>query len=197
MRFAIAAFAIFIAGMGLGYLEWGPLIFKPFSWNLGRPASRSSFIFVLDACLQALFHLSVPASRLIWMTLAPAAAAALILQYKLRLSRLTGFMIGYIIILIFNHISYPEYYFPLMLALYIYFLNENPSPPLTRALAILFVMIVFNAAFFTLVTNYMKEALSGVRVAGCVIVTLIDVYIIAELIIQNKGREGGVLNKGV
>lgn len=186
VKFIAVAVAIFVLGMGLAYLVWGQLIFKPLFWNLGRGASRSSIIFIFALGLGKLFHVAIPASRLVLMTLAPAAIAALIVQYQLRLSRLTGFMIGYLVILIFNQISYPEYYFPLMMTIFIYVLNENPPPALIRALAILFMTILLNAAFFTLVTNYKKESFSGIRVGATLIVTLIDVYLIVELIRQGR-----------
>jgi hypothetical protein len=182
IKFVGVAAVIFALGMALAYAKWGVLVFKPLTWNLGRNATRSSLIFIIDTVLQSAFHVSVPASRTVLLCLIPAAAAALSAQYLLRLSSLTGFMIGYIIILTLNQIGYPEYYFPLMLATFLYVVDENPPADVNWALAVFVVAIVLDAAFFGVATNYMKEAFSGLRVFLTLVLALINIWVIGKLL---------------
>lgn len=186
VRLVAVAAAVFCAGMLLAYSKWGALIFKPLFLNLEREATRSSPIFIIGGLSQSFLHLSIPASRIVLFFLIPAAGVALIAQYLLRLTSFTGFMIGYIIILTLNQIGYPEYYFPLMLATLLYILYENPPADLTRALAVFIVAIVFNAVFFSFATNYMKEALSGIRVFLTLVLTLINIWVIIKLLGARK-----------
>lgn len=189
IKFATVAIATFIVGVILAYVEWGASIFEPLVWNLDREATRSSIIFILTSCFQSLLHISIPVSWVV-IGLVPLAIAALIWQYKLCLSNLTGFMIGYILILTFNQIGYVVYYFPLMLAIYLYYLFDRPSHQLSRALLILFVAILFQAifsAFGTTNSIYRIEFLyNWARIPVSVVITMINLYVIAELIRQKQ-----------
>jgi hypothetical protein len=189
IKFATAAFATFTVGAILAYIEWGASIFEPLFWNLNRSATHSSIIFILISCFQSLLHIFIPTSWIV-ICLAPLAIMALIWQYKLRLSNLTGFMIGYILILTFNQVGYIVYYFPLMLAIYLYYLFERPPYQLSRALLILFAAILFQAIFFAFgATNsiYRIEFLyKWVRIPVSVVVTMINLYVIAELARQKQ-----------
>jgi Glycosyltransferase family 87 len=189
IKFVTVAIATFIVGAILAYAEWGTSIFEPLLLNLDREATRSSIMFILLSCFQSLFHISIPVSWVV-IGLVPLAIAALILQYKLRLSNLTGFLIGYILILTFNQIGYVVYYFPLMLAIYLYYLFDRPSHQLSRALLILFVTILFQAIFSAFGTTgaiYRIEFLyNWARIPLSVVITMINLYVIAELIRQKQ-----------
>jgi hypothetical protein len=189
IKFAMVAIATFSVGVILAYVEWGASIFEPLVLNLDREATHSSIIFILISCFRSLLHISIPVSWVV-IGLVPLAIAALIWQYKLRLSNLTGFMIGYILILTFNQIGYVIYYFPLMLAIYLYYLFDQPSHQLGRALLILFGAILFQAifsAFGTTGSIYRIEFLyNWARVPVSVVVTMINLYVIVELIRQKQ-----------
>jgi hypothetical protein len=189
IKFAAVAIATFIGGAILAYAEWHAAIFEPLFLNLDREATRSSVMYILLSSVQSFFHISIPVSWVV-IGLAPLAIAALICQYMLRLSNLTGFMVGYILILTFNQVGYVVYYFPLMLAIYLYYLYAQPSPKLSRALLILFAAILFQAlfsAFGTTGSIYRIAFLyNWARVPASVVVTLINLYVIAELIRQNQ-----------
>ncbi len=189
IKFATVAIATFIVGMILAYIEWGASIFEPLFWNLNRSATHSSIIFILISCFQSLLHISIPTSWVV-ICLAPLAIIALIWQYKLRLSNLTGFMIGYMLILTFNQVGYVVYYFPLILAIYLYYLFDRPSHQLSRALLILFAAILFQAIFSAFgMTNsiYRIEFMyKWARIPVSVVITVINLYVIAELIRQKQ-----------
>ena len=157
IKFTIAAGATFVAGMALAYLVWGSAIFKPLTWNLDRNATPSSIIYVFQAVLHALPHVTISASRLVLICLVPLALMELIFQYKLRLSNLAGLMIGYVTVVTFNQIGYVQYYFPLMLAIYLYYLLDNPPQQANRALVILFFSILFQAIVFALAVVYRPD----------------------------------------
>jgi hypothetical protein len=189
IKFAAAAVVTFVVGIVWAYIEWGTSIFEPLVWNIGREPTHSSVIFILITGLQSLLHVSIPVS---WVVagLVPLAIAALIWQYKLRLSSSSGFIIGYMLMLTFNQIGYIVYYFPLMLAIYLYYLFDRPSHQVSRALLILFVAILFQAifsAFGTTNSIYRIEFLyRWSRIPVSVVIAMINLYVIVELIRQRR-----------
>ncbi len=189
IKFATVAIGTFIVGAILAYAEWGNAIFEPLFLNLDREATRSSIMYILLSGVQSLFHISIPVSWVV-IGLAPLAIAALICQYVLRLSNLTGFMVGYILVLTFNQVGYVVYYFPLMIAIYLYYLYDEPSYQISRALLILFAAILFQAIFSIFGTTgsiYRIEFLyNWARVPASVVVTMINLYVLVELIRQKQ-----------
>lgn len=188
-KFIAAATATFVIGGALAYAKWGTAIFEPLLFNLDRNASRSSIMYILLGGIQSVFHISIPASWVV-ISLFPLAVAALTCQYILNLSKLTGFMIGYLLILTFNQVGYVVYYFPLMLAIYLYYLYEKPSRQLSQALLALFVIILFRSLFYPLETLSslfgLKSLCDWARVSTSVLATLVNLYVLVELIRQRQ-----------
>lgn len=181
IKFAMAAGLTFTIGMALAYLHWGALIFRPLTWNVDRGATPSSIIYLVTAALHAAFHVTISSSRVAFACLMPIALGALILQYKMRLTNLAGLIVGYLVVLTVNQIGYVQYYFPLMLALYLYFLFDDPKRA-NWALVLFFVSISLQAIIFVGTTN--QAELHWIRIVGGVIVAVMNLYIAVAVLRQ-------------